>query len=284
MNKRPFAQRSSTRRIPNSYTAGSNGVSVAPPRYGISTADNQASRTEARPLHVVPKLSVSHFRVSQAIRRQNKKGVIPGKNLTDKSKKISKKKQDKLLSQSLFGTHGTSDPLTNPRGIAIKIKASTGVRTAIKTGLGIFGGTRLGGLTAGLSAEYRWTQTITTNNPLNGATSPYVDPHPNDDPDGGPFYYTTAEHKSKGNSFSDRPSRRANASKPINWDAVLSITSVHTGKRVSILESLEYGFTVNSDGSVTSRAPSKAGAGAVTGHISTLKGGFSDWKFSRGYL
>lgn len=46
------------------------------------------------------------------------------------------------------------------------------------------------------AANLRWIQMVTTSDPLAGATSPYIDPFPSDDPAGmdRPFYWTEAEH------------------------------------------------------------------------------------------
>lgn len=46
-------------------------------------------------------------------------------------------------------------------------------------------------------ANLRWIQLVTTNAPLNGAVSPYIDPVPNDDTL--PFYWTTPEDTSNAN-------------------------------------------------------------------------------------
>jgi hypothetical protein len=128
-------------------------------------------------------------------------------------------------------------------------------------------------------SQYQWTQTITTNAPLRrrfavcGSASTTIEE---------PF--TTWGCQKYGNHFSDHPSRVPDVARALDWDAVLSITSVHVGKRVTILESLKYGFTVNSDGTVTARAPVDASSGDVNGHIGVLSGEFGDWTFSTGWL
>ena len=265
-----------------------NGRALAPPAYGIDFVDR-------------PRLSVRSFSVAAPMPASRQGCAF------DKSFQSSEEEQDKILSTGLFQTENSGAAPGVARGIGIEVDASTWFRTLVRTGLGAVGGGAVGagvgsavpavgtaigavaggiagGLAAGLSAEYQWTQTIDTNAPLHGAVSPYVDPHPNDDPEGAPFYYTGAEAKRFGNHFVDHPKRVPDPARALNWDAVLSITSVHAGQRVWILESLKYGFTVNTDGTVTPRAPTAASGGDVTRHINTLGGEFADWKFSTGWL
>jgi hypothetical protein len=215
---------------------------------------------------------------------------------TDKSLEPLLEEQDRIMGASSFGTHA--------RGVQIEVDASTAGATARHAGLGalaglgaaavglgiaaaagatlgigaiagaLVGGTLLGGLVGAVVGEYRFAQTIDTNVPLGGSTSPYVDPRPNDDDK--PFYWTDAEHRTYGSKFKDAPSRNPPSSGTTRWDATLSVTHV-VGKDVTILESLKYGFSLDSAGAVTPRAP--AVTSSVTTHISTLSSEFPDWTF-----
>jgi hypothetical protein len=130
--------------------------------------------------------------------------------------------------------------------------------------------------TADFPDGFRWTQVIDTNAPKGGATSPYVDPHPNDDTK--PFYYTDAEEKSFPNLFTDSPSRSAPATGTTTWKATLGLDGVNEAKKnVKGFAYLTYGFTVDTAGKVTTSAPT-----ATTGasHRSQLKAEFADWNFS----
>ncbi|CAD5372277.1 hypothetical protein RA210_U20260 [Rubrivivax sp. A210] len=287
--------------------SGPRGLAVAPPAYGIDSLDRgHADKASARGVETsagAPRLRVTGFSV---LAPTSPAAAPRQRGPRDKSLQPGGEEQDKILSPT-FTTEHSGAAAGIPRGVGMEVDASTWVRTLARTGLGagaggaigagigsvvpVIGtgigaavGGLIGGAAAGLSAEYQWTQTIDTNDPLNGAVSPYVDPHPNDDPEGAPFYYTAAEHKRFGNHFTDHPRRVPDPARAINWDAVLSITSVHVGKRVSILESLKYGFTVNTDGTVTARAPTDAATGDVNRHISTLSSEFADWTFSKGVL
>jgi hypothetical protein len=122
---------------------------------------------------------------------------------------------------------------------------------------------------------FRWTQTIDTNVPLGGSTSPYVDPRPNDDTK--PFYWTDAEELANVGHFSDSPSRNAPATGTTNWDAILGLNGVN-GTTVTLFDSLAYGFSIDSSGTVTTRAPTTPVSTAV--HTSTLASEFPAWTFS----
>jgi len=123
---------------------------------------------------------------------------------------------------------------------------------------------------------FKWTQTIDTNVPLGGTTSPYVDPRPNDDTK--PFYYTDAEHAASPTTFRDRPSRPAPATGTTTWDAILGLNGVdESAKTVTGFDYLTYGFSIDSSGTVTMR---NATAGSGANHRSTLSSEFPQWTFS----
>lgn len=123
----------------------------------------------------------------------------------------------------------------------------------------------------------RWTQTIDTNVPLGGTTSPYVDPRPNDDTK--PFYWTDAEYAARPTQFEDHPSRPTPSSGTTTWRAVLSLNGVD-GTTVTRFDSIAYGFDIDSAGAVTGVSPASAGAGAASTHQSTLSSEFSSWTFN----
>jgi hypothetical protein len=130
--------------------------------------------------------------------------------------------------------------------------------------------------TADFPDGFRWTQVIDTNAAKAGATSPYVDPHPNDDTK--PFYYTDAEEKSFPNLFTDSPGRSAPATGTTTWKATLGLDGVNEAKKnVKGFAYLTYGFSIDTAGKVTTSAPV-----ATTGasHRSQLKAEFADWNFS----
>lgn len=164
-------------------------------------------------------------------------------------------------------------------GVALGIAALAGV--ALTGGLAaglLLGGAALGAVVGGLVGGYRYTQTITTNVPADGATSPYVDPQPNDDDK--PFYWTDGEERDSNGTFHDSPTRQAPRSGSTDWDAVVSITEV-TGRSVTVLDSLTYGFSMDSSSSLTARPPKAASSGEVGSHVATLSSEFADWTFTR---
>lgn len=121
---------------------------------------------------------------------------------------------------------------------------------------------------------WRWTQTIDTNEPLGGGSSPYVDPRPNDDTK--PFYWTDAEHQTHLGEFIDYPSRSTPASGQTTWDATLCLNGVN-GTDVTAFDCLSYGFTVDSSGSVTKHGLTSTTASGT--HRSTLSSSFPGWTF-----
>jgi RHS repeat-associated protein len=92
--------------------------------------------------------------------------------------------------------------------------------------------------------DFRWVQTVRTNDPMGGSSTTYTDPRPNDD--NMPFYYTNAEQPDKTNVygynviFHDMPARGASN---LYWHGELSLVGQKSG-RYSIITTLEYGFSV----------------------------------------
>jgi hypothetical protein len=123
---------------------------------------------------------------------------------------------------------------------------------------------------------FKWTQTIDTNVPLGGTTSPYVDPRPNDDTK--PFYYTDAEHIRFPSTFHDHPSRPTPATGTTYWYAILGLNGVNEATKTAVgFDYLQYGFTVDSAGTITVSGPTSGGG---ANHRSTLSSEFADWTFS----
>jgi hypothetical protein len=122
---------------------------------------------------------------------------------------------------------------------------------------------------------FKWTQTITTNAPLGGATSPYVDPHPNDDAK--PFYWTDAEQIAHPTTFIDHPQRPAPPTGMTDWDAVLCLNGVdESTKNVTAFDCIGYGFSRGPGGAVTQHGGKSVSSG---GHRSVLASEFGDWTF-----
>lgn len=124
---------------------------------------------------------------------------------------------------------------------------------------------------------FRWTQTIDTNVPLGGTTSPYVDPRPNDDTK--PFYWTDAEYAARPTTFRDFPSRNPPATGTTTWQAILSLNGVN-GTDVTRFDSLTYGFSIDSTGTVTPSGLASPGSGLIATHQSTLASEFPGWTFA----
>jgi hypothetical protein len=123
---------------------------------------------------------------------------------------------------------------------------------------------------------YKWTQTIDTNVPLGGTTSPYVDPRPNDDTK--PFYWTDAEHAASPTQFRDAPSRPAPAAGTAWWNGTLCLNGVDEArKRGTTVDCITYGFTRDASGAVTRNSVGSSSGGT---HRSTLASEFPDWSFT----
>jgi hypothetical protein len=123
---------------------------------------------------------------------------------------------------------------------------------------------------------FKWTQTIDTNVPKGGTTSPYVDPRPNDDTK--PFYYTDAEQLAHPTTFLDSPQRPTPAAGTTRWEAVLGLNGVNDGTQtVTGFDYMSYGFTVDSAGTV-SLLPLASVDGS--GHRAILASEFAGWTFS----
>jgi hypothetical protein len=129
---------------------------------------------------------------------------------------------------------------------------------------------------------FRWLQTVTTNDPSNTpvgapllpAPITYVDPLPNDDTK--PFYWTDAEEAKNIGHFEDKPGRPSHPTGTITWNAMLSLGGVNK-KEVTRFDSVAYGFSLDSKGTVSVNGPSSPSS--VASHIGTLAREFSGWTF-----
>ena len=102
--------------------------------------------------------------------------------------------------------------------------------------------------------QIRWIQTITTNAPRIGATSPYLDPFPNTDDL--PFYEKDYEYSLYPNQFYDSPGRSARPSGAVNWSARLCLVCVGQGSKIiKEIKCIRYGFTVTPSGKVIGSSP-----------------------------
>ncbi len=101
---------------------------------------------------------------------------------------------------------------------------------------------------------YRFVQVVWTNDPAGGATSPYLDPSPNDDTL--PFYYTEEQDvlQRNGNNyqFYDNTHRGYDGSQAIQWHAAMFLvekTNVGPYVFVSIYDGVYWGYeTVGNTG------------------------------------
>jgi hypothetical protein len=107
-------------------------------------------------------------------------------------------------------------------------------------------------------ASLHWVQLITTNKPLNGATSPYIDPYPNDGSDGAPFYYHSGEIADHTNGskdygfgknydlhfydYSSRIHPLPVPFPPITWTAELYLVEWDGAKKVTFHNGIEWGW------------------------------------------
>ncbi len=94
--------------------------------------------------------------------------------------------------------------------------------------------------------NFNYVQTIRTNVPLGGATSPYNDPQPPDD--NLPFYWTNAELPSYTNQngynviFSDQPTRLMQNG--TTWQAELSVVGMDSTGNYVPITTITYGFSI----------------------------------------
>jgi hypothetical protein len=118
--------------------------------------------------------------------------------------------------------------------------------------------------------DLRWLQMVDSNDPLNGATPPYIDPYPNDDPEadpntntgGNPFYYHSGETTTPATDygtfdlynssntfgsydllFYDFPKRYHPPISNVWWRGELWLTSVNTETdTITFHDGILYGF------------------------------------------
>jgi hypothetical protein len=127
-----------------------------------------------------------------------------------------------------------------------------------------------------LGKQLTWVQTVYQHNQPVANTQPFcVDGCPADDDL--PFYWTNAEIAADPNlrkKFSDHSSRNAPtvAQGTTRWRAVVSLAVV-TEKRVTVWESLVWGWDMKTDGTVTPRGPRDATGVEVGGHLNLLRKG-----------
>jgi len=127
-----------------------------------------------------------------------------------------------------------------------------------------------------LGERLTWVQTVYQHNqPASKTTSFCVDGCPADDNE--PFYYTSAETKSMPNlrkRFEDYPQRKppTAANGTTKWRAVLSL-GVVTGRRVTIWNSLVWGWDMTPANNITTIGPRAARAQEVAGHLNLLRNG-----------
>jgi hypothetical protein len=122
----------------------------------------------------------------------------------------------------------------------------------------------------------RWIQTVYQGNQPVAGTSPHcVDACPPDDAD--PFYFTDAElvaDPTLRKTFKDHPQRPAPAAAAgtTKWRAILSIAVV-TEKRVTVFDSLVWGFDMTPANVITKVGPRDATAAEISGHLKILNDG-----------
>lgn len=98
-------------------------------------------------------------------------------------------------------------------------------------------------------SRLHYVQIISTNLPLGGSTSPYIDPRPNDD--NLPFYWTTAEQAANATSktvafsdFSKRDSSELSSTNPITWNANLYQVEHDGNTTVTVRNGVTWGWTM----------------------------------------
>lgn len=145
-----------------------------------------------------------------------------------------------------------------------------------------------------LGERLTWVQTVYQHNqPVTGTTPFCVDGCPADD--NLPFYWTNAEKGAQPKlrkRFEDYSQRNppSIAKGTTAWRAVLSLAVV-TGKRVTIWNSLVWGWDMTPANIISTVGPRNATANEVAGHLSLLKRGKgtgpltfskSGWSFRQG--
>lgn len=95
--------------------------------------------------------------------------------------------------------------------------------------------------------QLHYLQVISTNDPLNGAVSPYIDPQPNDD--NLPFYWTTAEVAARSTSrtvhfsdFSKRDPATLSSTNPITWNAKLFQVEYDGASAITVRDGVSWGW------------------------------------------
>lgn len=97
--------------------------------------------------------------------------------------------------------------------------------------------------------QLHYLQVITTNQPLNGAVSPYIDPQPNDD--NLPFYWTTGEVATRStpktvhfSDFSKRGPAALATTNPITWNASLYQVEYDGASAVTVRDGVSWGWNM----------------------------------------
>lgn len=217
-------------------------LASAPGQASVSFGDVRVHPEERSSVASRPRLRVREFGVGAP-------GALTLGARPDKSLREESELQDQSANVATFGATAS--------GVHMEVEAE-GVYTSTEFPNG-----------------FKWTQTIDTNHPLGGTTSPYVDPRPNDDAK--PFYWTDAEQTTYPTRFIDFPNRPTPASGTTTWDATLCLNGVdETTKSVTAFDCLSYGFSVDSAGAVAQHGLVSSSGSA---HRSTLKSEFPDWTF-----
>ncbi|HEX5014486.1 MAG TPA: hypothetical protein VFV72_10045 [Candidatus Limnocylindrales bacterium] len=157
----------------------------------------------------------------------------------------------------------------------------------VKTDVGTFAQTNRGvrivaEINGGFSSDefpdgLKFTQVIETNKPLNGASSPYTDPHPNDDEK--PFYWTDPEQERFPTTFKDHPKRNPPTGGEVTyWQATLALNGVNEEtKSVVGFDYITYGFMVDAAGGIRLSYPQHVDGET---HRQALSAEFSSWTFT----
>jgi hypothetical protein len=123
----------------------------------------------------------------------------------------------------------------------------------------------------------KFTQVIETNKPLNGASSPYTDPHPNEDEK--PFYWTDSEQEQYPTTFKDHPKRNPPMGGEVTyWQATLALNGVNEEtKTVTGIDYVTYGFMMDAAGGIRLIYPQRIDGEK---HRQALTAEFSSWTFA----